>query len=60
MTELGGPWRYGNLHYLHPIVAITDPATVAAAVDDPGVLFARKFDHALSAEVLEFLDRGTG
>jgi hypothetical protein len=58
VTELGGPWRYGNLHYLHPIVAITDPADLEEAIGDPDVLFARKFHPAHSGAVLDAIDAG--
>ncbi|MGT2425244.1 beta-1,6-N-acetylglucosaminyltransferase [Amnibacterium kyonggiense] len=56
VTELGGPWRYGNLHYLHPIVAITDPADVREALADPDLLFARKFHPVHSSAVLDAID----
>jgi hypothetical protein len=59
VTALGGPWRYGNVHYLHPIVAITDVSTAQAAAEDPEVLFARKFDERLSVEALRHLDSST-
>jgi hypothetical protein len=56
VTQLGGPWRYGNLHYLHPIVAITDVADVQEALADTTLLFARKFDPADSGAVLDAID----
>ncbi len=60
VTELGGPWKYSNLHYLHPIVAITEPDTLAGPSSDPRALFARKFHEVASSQVLEMLDARAG
>jgi hypothetical protein len=57
VTAIGGPWRYGNLHYLHPIRNIEDPTTVTPLFDEAQpLLFARKFGLPGSATVLDLID----
>lgn len=58
VTELGGPWRYGNLHFLNPILPICTAEEAEAILRDAsGFVFARKFGSATSAEALATIDR---
>lgn len=57
VTELGGPWRYGNLHVLNPILPIRTSDEAKIILRDRGArVFARKFGTATSAGALEIID----
>ena len=58
VTELGGPWRYGNIHFLKAIVPITSVEEINTILHDrDGKLFARKFTSADSIAVLAMIDK---
>lgn len=58
VTALGGPWQYGNLHFLNAIEPIRTAEEARAIFSSHGdKLFARKFLSAVSAEALDTIDR---
>jgi hypothetical protein len=58
VTELGGPWRYGNLHYLNAIEPVRGADEAEQILSrHPDKLFARKFHSAVSGAALDTIDR---
>ncbi|GJE40465.1 beta-1,6-N-acetylglucosaminyltransferase [Methylobacterium persicinum] len=57
VTELGGPWKYGNVHFLNPIKTIEGAQEAETILRDyPTMLFARKFSSTLSRDALARID----
>lgn len=57
VTELGGPWLYGNLHFLNAIEPIRTADEARRILDENSdVLFARKFNSTESRAALDAID----